>query len=252
MGVLAISCGHNLIRNGFHTAMLPGKFAFTQNTSFWAQPPQERLKAIADGGKGCFLYAMRSLVLQSADWKSLVANVTDTKWCCQHNFSIVGERDACVVSTRTMQPPKIQYLDPAAGHWFIIQTNDDWWECSMDCRREKAVRHLTNMGRAGMSEDTMLAVLQQYGVCSEMTDFTCSCTPSSGNSWRFVDGKEIKDKTEKDAYFNKTAWSPPDLRVNAVKFFMGGGVKSLLHAPKAQIMTTWCLGPCLMMCAKQF
>lgn len=244
------SIGHNLLRTGVHSCMRYGAYGVTQNTQMQSQGKEERLALMQKGGVACFLHELRKILETAADYDTLVQRLSEPIFPMAHHYPMVsGDGRGCMLTTSAMGAPRVQKLDAQAGRWFIVQTNDRWWESAWDNRREWAVRNATAMGRSGLSEESALAVIQQKGITNILTDFHCAMTPAK-NTTRFVRAKEKPNNAKWTSDSVKLIAFP--MKKGLIKYMNEGGIKEgPINGPACvQGIFSCCLGPLLMMCAK--
>merc|ERR1712224_945661 len=114
----------------------------------------------------------------------------NNKWVASHFLTVAGKKnEGCVAFTSPVRATRFEHLAPKDGIWFLYQSNDDWAKPSVDMRRAYGVGGLDSIGQAAISEEGIVAVLQQAPLCSAITDFDWVATPAK-NTRRFIHGYE--------------------------------------------------------------
>lgn len=134
-------------------------------------------------------YAIRKIMQEVPDYEAAVARIRSTAFAAPNYFVVAGREpfQGAVVSvdryTGGPTTATVERLSRDGGEdgdkWLIIQTNDDRHQKPADDRRNFAQFEVQYIGRADLSMDTLLRVMQTPPMFNSMTLMTFVSIPAA-------------------------------------------------------------------------
>jgi len=132
-------------------------------------------------------FLLRQVLEQENDFDSAGKILFNTQ-TDSNSYLIVGgtEANQGVVFTKDFaKKEQIRTLKTSKRGWYLVQTNDDYWEKPNDSRRATAENALDSIGQANITAETLWEALSTDPVLNQDTIFTVVMAGAQSSDWTY-------------------------------------------------------------------
>lgn len=173
---------------GILTGISPGKFTLTMNERFKLNGGYVGIIELIMTGKGTWMGFLTRRVMEKAQSFNEARDMLTSVQMIAPAYFILGGNssgEACVITrNREVNGTDVWMMsDPAAGGWYILETNYDHWEepLFLDDRRTPANKCMRNMTQKGVGIAGLFDVLSSKPVLNKLTTYTALMQVNSGH-----------------------------------------------------------------------
>jgi len=171
---------------GVLSAVKQGAFSATVDTRFhakgWTQIFNEIIDAIENRHASLVSFLLRDVFTDETDFSSALKRLSNTPLIADVYYILGGLKEGAVISRNSTKAVNVWMLDSAAGRWFEVETNYDHWLPPpwYDDRRDPANQHMTQMGRAAITEPHLLDILGMKPTINLQTTYSIVACATTG------------------------------------------------------------------------